>query len=573
MDIFYQLALIIVLATVVAGVMRLLKQPLIMGHIITGLIAGPSILGLVRESTTLETFAQLGIAILLFIVGLSLSPKVIKDVGKSSLILGIGQITFTTITGFTLCLILGLSWVPAAYMAIALTFSSTIIVLKLLADKKDLEKLYAKVAIGFLLVQDVAATLLLIILSTFSSGGNLLATAVVLALKIISIVAVLFFVSLKVLPKLADFFAHSQEYLFLFSIAWGFGLSALLKYLGFSIEIGALIAGVSLSVSPYSQEISAKLKPLRDFFIIMFFIFLGTTISFGNASQVLLQTAVFSTFVLVVNPIIVIILMGLLGYNKKTSFQAGTVVGQISEFSLILLLFGYRAGHISKEVVSVATLVGLVTIAGSSYLILYADKIFPRVSKLLNIFYFRKLKETAIKELYEEHEVVLFGCNRAGYDFIRIFRKLGSKFLAIDFDPDAIRDLQKKDVNCIYGDAEDGELLDELNINQAKLVVSTIPDYESNMYLVSKLRGESRKLEIILISYNIDEALKYYDAGASYVILPHFIGGQFAAELAYKAGFDNELLREKRIEHIEYLKERKALGHGHPHHHKTSLYS
>lgn len=563
MDIFTELSLIVLIATAIAAVMRLLKQPLIMGHIITGLIVGSSYVPLTHSSETTETFAKMGISILLFIVGLGLSPKVIKEVGPASLITGLGQILFTTFFGFLLALLFRYSVVEAAYIAIALTFSSTIIVLKLITDKKDTQKLYARVAIGFLLVQDIVATLILLFVSSFSSGESASIVIITTLLKGIGITALLLVFSMIVMPKLSDFFATSQEFLFLFSIGWGFGMAMLFAQIGFSIEIGALIAGVVLSVSPYAQEIGTKLKPLRDFFIIMFFVLLGSRMSLDSVWVLLPQAVIFSLFVLVGNPLIVVVLMSILGYNKKTSFLSGLTVAQISEFSMILVLLALDLGHVSPEILALVTLVGLITIAGSTYLIIYAEKIYPYVSHYIDMVQKKRPKKSTT-DLISSYDVILFGCNRVGYDFLKLFKRLGPSFLVVDFDPDVVKSLQAEGVNAVFGDAEDPEFLDEINVDEAKMLISTIPTHEVNTFLVTYVRKFSEKPIMIMLSYNVDNALVLYELGASYVVLPHFVGGHFAALLSKRHGFDGKLFKKEREQHIDYLLERKRLGHMHP---------
>jgi len=562
MDLFFEISVIILVATAMAGLMRLLKQPLIVGHIITGILVGPRFLNLIHSQDTIKIFSQFGIAILLFIVGLHLSPKIIREVGKISLITGIGQVIFIALSGFLISKVFGFSLVASLYISIALTFSSTIIILKLLTDKKDTEKLYGKISIGILLVQDVVATIVLLVVSTFSDGRNVATLALLTGLKGLILIAVLVFISAKILPRLSAFFANSQEYLFLFSISWGLGMAALFHFIGFSIEIGALIAGVTLSVSPFSQEIGSKLKPLRDFFILMFFIYLGISMNIDGGYKLILPIIVFSLFVLVVKPLIVIILMEVFGYNKKTSFQSGLTIAQISEFSLILVLLGVSLGHISNEVLSLVTFVGLITISGSTYLILYSDKIYPRFGRFTSIFE-RKIakKETDILSFYD---VILFGCNRVGYDFLEQFKNLEQGFLVVDFDPKIIARLTKEGYNSKYGDAEDAEFLEELNLEKSKLIISTIPDFETNEFLLSNIRKKGHDVVIILISYNVDEAIKFYEGGASYVMLPHFIGGQFISYLTKRNGYDVSKYHSEREKHVNYLKTRKSLGHSHP---------
>ena len=402
----------------------------------------------------------------------------------------------------------------------------------------------------------------LVLLSAFSKDGQAAQSLVSTFGRGILLTIFLVFISSKLLPSLSSFFAKSQEYLFLFSIAWGFGLATLFSYIGFSVEIGALIAGVALSISPYAQEISSKLKPLREFFIVMFFILLGSGLVLDNFSQIIRPSLIFSLFVLVGDPLIVMIMMGVLGYNRKTGFLAGLSMAQISEFSLILIALGVQLGHISNYILSIVTLVGIITIALSSYLIMYGERLYAYVEKYLKIFEKKRAHEEM--DFIGNYDIILFGGNRVGYDFIKTFKHFGQAFLCVDFDPDIVSELKQRGINCKYGDAEDSEFLDDLKLAESKIVVSTIPDFDTNLFILKKVRDTSAGPLVILISYNLEEAIKLYDRGASYVVMPHFISGEFAAKLARDAGYGLSSLSDKKKEHIAYLHERKALGHVHP---------
>ncbi|MBU2577090.1 MAG: cation:proton antiporter [Nanoarchaeota archaeon] len=562
MEVFIELSIIIGITVLIAGIIRLLKQPLIIGYILAGIIVSPYFLNVVKSTETISIFAQIGVTLLLFIVGLSLSPKVIKEVGKVSLITGLGQIIFTSLFGFLISRILGFSVIVSIYIAIALTFSSTIIIMKLLSDKKDLEKLYGKISIGFLLVQDIFVIILLMVISSFSGNLGIDSLSFGKILGGILLIGGFVLVSIYVLPSLSKFFAKSQEFLFLFSIGWGLGLAALFYYMGFSMEIGALIAGISLSMSPFHYEISSKMKPLRDFFIILFFILLGSQMVFGNMGDLIIPAIIFSLFILIGNPLIVMILMGFLGYRKKVGFQAGFTVAQISEFSLILIVLGVSVGHLTGEILSLVTIVGLITISGSTYLIMYSESIYPYFSKYLSIFERKKLIEK--EKDSEDCNVVLFGYNRIGYDILHSFKKLKEDFLVIDYNPETILELSKQNIKCKYGDVDDDEFLNELNLVKTKMVVSTIPEFETNLLLVDKIRQINKKAIIITTSHNIEEANELYSMGATYVIMPHFLGGSQASKMIDEYKFDvNKFLREKK-KHIKYLKNKKRLGHEHP---------
>ncbi len=562
MEVFIELSIIIAITVLIAGITRLLKQPLIIGYILTGIIVSPYFLNIVQSTETLKVFSQIGVALLLFIVGLSLSPKVIKEVGKVSLITGIGQIVFTSLFGFLISRLLGFSVIVSFYIAIALTFSSTIIIMKLLSDKKDLEKLYGKISIGFLLVQDIFVIILLMVISSFSGNLSMDSLSLGNILSGVLLIGGFVLISIYVLPSLSNFFAKSQEFLFLFSIGWGLGLAALFHYMGFSMEIGALVAGIALSMSPFHYEISSKMRPLRDFFIILFFILLGSQMVFGNINDLIVPAIIFSLFILIGNPLIVMILMGLLGYKKKTGFQAGLTVAQISEFSLILIALGVSAGHLTNEILSLVTIVGIITISGSTYLILYSNKIYPYLSKYLSIFERKKVREG--EQEFKDYDIVLFGYNRIGYDLLESFKKLKKKFLVVDYNPETMFELSKKKIDCRYGDVDDEEFLSELNLIKTKMIVSTIPEFETNLLLINKVKQINKEAIIIVISHNIEEANVLYEKGATYVIMPHFLGGSHASRMIdeYKLDID-KFLKEKK-KHIKQLRVRRGLGYEHP---------
>ncbi|MBU2440711.1 MAG: cation:proton antiporter [Nanoarchaeota archaeon] len=568
-NIFVELSIIII-AVVITGIMRLLKQPLIIGYILTGIIVSPYLLNIVQSTDAIATFAHIGIALLLFIVGLSLNPKVIKEVGKISLITGVGQVIFTSLIGFFICRLLGFSMIVSLYIAIALTFSSTIIIMKLLSDKGDTQTLYGRIAIGFLIVQDLIVIIILMVISSIPTGGfNFTTLLLGTILMGFGLLVLLFLIGIYILPYITKAIAKSQEFLLLFSIGWCLALASFFHYLNLSMEIGALIAGITLSLSPYRFEISSKMKPLRDFFIVLFFILLGSQMIFTDIIQYIIPIILLSLFILIGNPIIVMLLMGLFGYTKRNSFLAGLTVAQISEFSLILIVLGVKVGHLTNEILSLVTAIGLITIAGSSYMILYANKIYPLLSKYLKIFERKgkKIDEHKYHE-HEDHDVILFGCNRIGYDLLESLKKIKKKFLVVDYNPETIIGLAKEGIDCRYGDAGDSELLNELNFSNAKMIISTVSEFDTNLLLINKIRESNEKAVIIVVSHQIDEAIGLYDKGATYVIMPHFLGGHHASTLIERHGFDLDKFMKEKVDHIEHIKNRKKAGHEHPRHNK-----
>ncbi len=566
MDMFTELSIILFLTVLISAVMHFLKQPLIIGYILSGIIAGPVVFNIVQSADTFSTFAQMGITFLLFMVGLNLNFRVIGDVGKTSLLTGIGQVVFTSLIGYSIIrFLLGFSNIISIYLAIAITFSSTIIIMKLLSDKKDLEALYGRISIGFLIVQDLIAIFVLTLISSIQRGNSVTGFAFESVMKGVGSIIVLILISLYIFPHMTKLIAKSQEFLMLFAISWCFAVASVFSYLNLSIEAGALLAGISLSMTPNHYEISYKMRPLRDFFIILFFVLLGSQMVFASISQYIMPAILLSAFILIGNPLIVMTLMGLLGYTKRNSFLAGLTVAQISEFSLILIALGVKMGHLTGEIISLITLIALITIAGSTYMIIYSNQLYRLLSRYLTLFERpgKKIDEHKYHK-DENYDIILFGHDDIGYDITTSLKKIKKKFLIIDYNPKVIINLFKEGYDCKYGDVNDTELLDELNFSKTKMVISTIPAIDTNLLLIRKVKDVNKDAIISVVAQQIDDALKLYDAGATYVIMPHFLGGRQASTLIENnqlslSGFLNE-----KVAHIENLKLRKSMGHEHP---------
>lgn len=568
-EIFVKLSIILSIALVVSIVMRLLKQPLIISYILTGILVSPYFFDIARSVDSIVTFSHMGVAVLLFMVGLNLNPSVIKEVGKVSLVTGIGQLIFTFIIGFFISVTLGFSFVASVYIAIAISFSSTIIIMKLLSDKGDVYTLYGKISIGFLIVQDLVAILILMIVSSMDGATDIYTLATTKLVTGFVLIGGLFLVGHFFLKPLTKKIAQSQELLLLFSIAWAFALASLFDQFGFSIEIGALLAGITLSASPYRYEVSSRMKPLRDFFLLMFFILLGSQLKFDNLADSIAPIVILSLVVLIGNPLIVMTLMGRLGYTKRNGFLAGLTVSQISEFSFILIALGISVGHLEPEVLSIMTMIGLITMGGSSYLVMNGDRLYKYLSSKLKIFEREGIKIDEGKyHKGEDHEILLFGYNRIGFSLEKAFRKINKKYLIVDNNPETILNLARARIECRYGDAEDAELWDDLPVENIKMIVSTIPDVDANKFIIEKAKVLCPKATIIVVSHQIEESLQLYEKGATYVITPHLLGGVYTSHLIEKlkfkkADFEKEgaksahdLLRRQKEGHRDVLHER-----------------
>ncbi len=550
--IFSEISILIVFSAVIALMMKALRQPLLIGYILTGIIVGPTILNIGGSSPeVIRVMGEFGIALLLFIVGLGLNPKEIKDVGRVALLTGVGQVLFTSGIGYLIVRALGYSPMASFYIAVALTFSSTIIILKLLTDKREHNQLFGKISIGFLLVQDIIAAIALVVASATGQGGLSVIDLYMLVVKGLIILVSVVVLANTVVKYMTNFLSSSQELLFLFALAWGFGVGAISLESGFSLEVGALLAGIALAPMPYAQEVSSRLRPLRDFFIVVFFIALGSNLNFGNIGPIIPQAIGLSLFVLIGNPIIVMIIMGLLGYTKRTGFKAGLTVAQISEFSIIFVLLGQRNGQLDNSVVSLVTVVGMITIAISSYMIIYSESLYERFEKYLGIFERQKTKSDGRRNL--SYDAILFGYRRGGFEYVRVFRRIVNKYVVIDYDPEAIEEMEHKKIPYLYGDATDVQLLEEAGIEKTKIIVSNVSDHDTNLGLLQTVNRINPKAVVICRSDSVEDANRLYEHGANYVLLPHFIGNERISSFIKKSGLKKSEFNKYRKQHIEYL--------------------
>lgn len=550
-NIFTELSVVIAIGAGISLVMRLIRQPLIIGYILTGIVVGPSVLNIIKSESTINVFASIGIALLLFIIGLGLNPRVIKEVGKVALITGGVQILFTTLVGFLFSRAFGWSKTESLFVGLALAFSSTIIILKLLSDKKEQTRLYGKITIGILLLQDIVAALALVLVAARSEGSFSISALLILGAKGLAVAIPIYLISYFVLPRMNKIIAGSQEFLFLFAIGWGFGAAALFEYFGFSLEVGALFAGVALASLPYAQEIASRLRPLRDFFVVVFFIVLGTRLSFANALGLLLPTAIFLLIVILVKPFIVMATMGILGYTKNTSFKAAGSLAQISEFSLVFILLGQQQGLVRPDIANIMTIVALITIATSAYAITYSNQIYTVLEKNLTLFERRKTHQE--KEKTHRYDMILFGFNKGGQEFVRVMEQMKKKYVVVDYDPEVIDALEHQQINYLYGDVTDLELLEELNMASAKLVVSTVSDHETNLFLVRWLEKVNPHAVFVCAADTASQASSLYEEGAAYVMMPHYIGSEKIGSFIKRNGFNKSEFRKFREKHLQYL--------------------
>ena len=541
---FTEVAVLLAMAAAVGLVGLLLRQPLIVSFIAVGLLAGPSVLDVVRADAQIELLSELGIAVLLFLVGVKLDVKLIRSLGKVALMTGLGQVLFTAAFGYLIGLALGLGPVPSLYVAVALTFSSTIIIVKLLSDKREIDSLHGQIALGFLIVQDLVVVLAMIALSaigvgeTVEAGQGGAAVLTVLGAGAAMVLCVALFVRFVADP-LTERLAHAPELLVIFAIALATTVAAIGHLVGLGKEVGGLLAGVALASTPYRETISARLAPLRDFLLLFFFIALGATLDLSLLGANLTGALVFSLFVLIGNPLIVLIIMGLLGYPKRTGFLAGLTVAQISEFSLIFVAMGVSLGHVGEDALGLVTLVGLVTIAASTYMITYSHQLYALFEPLLGVFERPGAGRAQSGPQGDARpEVVVFGLGRFGTAIgLRLGRR-GVRVLGVDFNPLAVRRWRELGLAARHGDATDAEFVAELPLQGADWIVSTVPvhptgvSFEDPRATVMQLcRAAGFHGRAAVAAHPPDEPEALEAAGAALVLEPFHDAADRAVEL------------------------------------------
>ncbi len=563
MEIFSQIAVVIIIATIGGYLAKLFRQPLIPAYVITGIVIGP-VMGLVTNTDVIETLSLAGIAFLLFLVGLELRFNKLKDIGQVAIFGGIVQILLIFSIGFFLGRVFGFIDIEAAYIGLILAFSSTMVVIKLLSDKRELTTLHGKIIIGILLVQDIIAIFSLTVLSSLSALSFMIfleSFAQAAALLILAFIASRF-----IFPFIFKFAAEMQELLFILALSVCFFFSLLFSYAGFSIAIGAFIGGLSLANLPYNIEIIARVKSLRDFFSTIFFVSLGLTLVWNHILTLILPITIFVLVVIILKPIIIMVLGGFFGYTKRTSFLSALSLAQTSEFSLIIVAHGLILGQVSQDIFTIAVILAMVTITTTAYFMKFEEFFYKKVEKYIGVFDFMNKGSHLEYRPDEEnkYEVVLIGYDRIGYNIFKSLSISKKNFVIIDFNPDIIRRLIARKVPCIYGDIGDPEIIERVNLKKVDLIVSTVPTYEDNLLIIKKTKHVNQKAAIFVTADTIEQALDLYKAGADYVILPHFLGGERVSLLIEETKGNLKTIIRHKHNHIHDLEIRREMRHEHP---------
>ncbi|MEM1221578.1 MAG: cation:proton antiporter [Verrucomicrobiota bacterium] len=531
------LGYIVVTAAAFAFLGKLIRMPSIVSYIIAGIVLGP-MLGLVSFDHSLELIAELGIALLLFLVGLELSLQKVRDLWRVALILGGLQILLTAIGAFALSLLIGFNFVESIFLGMTATFSSTVVVIKLLDQKGETSRLYARLAIALFLAQDLVVICALTILSGLSGSAELsvftISKNLFFAFGGMAILLVCVLAAARyALPKPFAWAARSPDTIFIWALCWCFLVVLLAHVFHLSVEIGAFLAGIAVAQLPIHEDLHRRLHPLMTFFIAVFLVALGIKMEFGSFAEIWPTALGLSVFVLVVKPLIIFGILSRIKFSEYTAFQTSVASGQVSEFAFILLGMGAAAGLIEGDIVSLGGLVGITTIAASSYLIIYSEKIYHIFQRLGVLKLFRAKQEPDPEENKNQAgHIIVIGMNALGREIVQRLCERGESVIAIDTDLKKLEGLAP--AKTVIGNVEYESLIREIGLREAKLVISALQIEDANHLLAYRCRSAGVRCAIHVFDVSVMDDL--IDLETDYLISPALDGVVKQRELLKSEG-------------------------------------
>ena len=560
-------------AALVAAVTWRFKQPLIIAYLLTGVIIGPNIgLRWITDQESIQTVAEIGLILLLFVIGLEIDLRKMASGGAAVLLTGALQVPICIALGLGFFLLLGVRDQPnnsaLLYLAACISLSSTLVVVKILNDKFELDTLPGRITLGVLVIQDLWAVAMLAIQPNVLNP-NLVPLLGSLWRGAVLVVAG-FALAKYVLPYLFRTVAKAPELVLVSALGWCFFLAGAASLIGLSREMGALIAGVSLSTFPYNVDVAAKAVSIRDFFVTLFFVALGLQITIPSL-QVLELSLAASIFVIVSRVVVVPILYAL-KLGLRTSIVPAINLAQVSEFSIVIASLGVVMHQISQDVLTIVILSFALTSVVSTYMINFSHQIQGVLATGFKALGLKDLDSAAAKteEGEEARQPVIFlGFFRDASSILYEFEHEGSaeearafiqKILVIDFNPTVMRELRRRDIKCVYGDIAHSDTLRHAGVEHAKLVVSSITDDvlrgTSNLRLMHAVHMQAPNARVVLTSDHIPEALRFYEEGADFVFLPRLYSAAACARILRKGlngGFDE--IRSQAIQHLSQRQE------------------
>lgn len=549
-----QIGLIIVTATFFSILASKAKQPLILAYFIAGILIGTGGLGYIKDIKQLEILSEFGIALLLFIIGMELDISSFKGTGALSSFIGFFQVFFGVVLGFMISIFFGFEIKSAIIIGLIASLSSTMIAVKMLKEKFEINSLHGELILGILIVQDIIAIIALSLLTVPGAVSFYSIFTVIwkgLLLTLIGIILAKF-----VLPSFLDEATKSTELLLLGSLTILFAFAAIASYLDYSIAIGAFIAGISLSSTHFMHEISGRLRPLKDFFLTIFFVIIGAQVVFTGTNWKLFF--ILLGLAMILKPIITFFIMKVYSYSNRTAFLSGISIAQVSEFSLVIASIAILAKIITPQEFSAITLAAIVSMTLSSYAIKYNSQIFSKVEKYMEPLDKSNKKESKdfrrLKDNLENH-IVVFGMHHVGEKVIDTLLDNKKKIVVVDYRPEKIRTLIRNKIQCLYGDLTNPSVYSELNLKKAKAIISTIKNLEGNLLLIKISRNINKDILIMLVANSNEEAIKLYENGADYVVLPLSVSGEKLSN--YLIHLDSGKVREWGKKYYTEMKSKK----------------
>jgi Kef-type K+ transport system membrane component KefB len=560
------IATCVIAAWVVAVASQVVRQPLLLAYLVAGFAVGPHGFKWVTDAKSIQVISEIGLSLLLFMIGLEIDLKRMASAGKVITVTAAAQIIGCVGLGW---LFFGLfsfatGWLEALYLGVAVALSSTVIIVKILYDKRELDTLVGRVTLGVLVLQDLFVILFLAIQPDLKNPA-LLGFGLAM-LKVALLVGVGYVFSRFVLPPIFRFVARQPELVLVGALAWCFALAGFARYLGLSPEMGALIAGVMVSTFPYTLDVIAKVTSLRDFFVTLFFVGLGMTIPVPTWSIALWTLAV-SAFVVLSRMVTVVPVLHSMRLGHRVSFLPALNLCQISELSLVLLALGKASGDVSDQTMGIVAFAFAFLAIGSTYAIGRSEAILPKASRVLTRLGLRDLKAT--KEDAEapgrHGRIFLLGFSWTASSLLEEIRRRSPHLLddlwVIDFNPVVIERLRERGVHVIYGDISQRDTLLHAGLAKAEIIICSLPDMllkgASNRRLLQQLHELNPDAKIIVHAENLSDVETLYAAGASYISAPRLLE---AAELLHAIeAADISLLHEKRAGQLKHLAGREEV--------------
>lgn len=523
-----------------------LRAPLLLAYLAAGVLLGANLgFGLIGSSENIATLSEIGLVLLMFILGLEINLSKLLQAGKAVAVNGITQFLGCAALGTMFFAYFGFqvqgSNYELAYLAVASALSSTLIVVKVLSDRMELHALTSRITLGILVLQDLWAIAFLAVQPNLS---DLQSTVLLLSLGRGALLVFASWIAARfVLPILFSKVAKNAELMLVLAIAWCCSVCGLASYLHLSLEMGGLIAGVAIASFPYHTEIAAKISSLRDFFITLFFVALGLQIP-QPTMEVISLTGLIIAFVLVSRILTMFPVLYAFRYGNRGSLIPALNLSQVSEFALVLVSLGVSYGHVRTELLSAFILAFVVTALLSSLVIPQGHNFYRMLNPLFERLGLKDvvvhMNESNVHPLRVPPRVVLLGFYREASSLLQEMIKRHSEralkqVLVVDFNPEAHQQLKDLGVNCKYGDISHPDTLKQLDLDQAKMLVCTIPDHQlkgiTNLKLLRLLKGMAPDADVVVTAESFESANQMYMEGAAYVFLPRLLAAQHLADV------------------------------------------